>query len=157
MLDRIHELLHRNLQEVLAKGTTSAAVRQSRSSTPTTASFMCLPAFSSGTMRWTSSQETCARPTRISCTRLLASRRRATKRRPPGVGSGPRGGKPDDTGLDVIIVLTPEGWPVPARTTWVTRAPAAVADRRWRREFLESSVWMILHRKSDGSASDACF
>jgi hypothetical protein len=29
----------------LAKGTTSAAVRQSRSSTPTTASFMCLPAF----------------------------------------------------------------------------------------------------------------
>ena len=39
---------------------------------------MCLPAFSSGTMRWTSSQETCARLTLISRTRLTASHRRYT-------------------------------------------------------------------------------
>ena len=43
-----------------------------------TASSMCLQAFSSGTMRWTSSQETCGRLTLISCTRLTASRRRYT-------------------------------------------------------------------------------
>jgi hypothetical protein len=69
-----------------------------------TAYSICLPASSSGTMHWTSSQETCVRPTLTSSTRLTVSRRRSIT---PGVwrwGSGPRREKPDYTGLDVIIV-----------------------------------------------------
>jgi hypothetical protein len=76
MSNRIHELLNRNLQEVFGEGDPPAVVRQSRSSTQKIVSSMCLPAFSFGTMRWTSSQATCARPTLILPTRLTASRRR---------------------------------------------------------------------------------
>ena len=77
MPDRIHELLNRNPRRSSVKATPPAVVRQSRSSTPMTASSMCLPAFSSGTAHWTSSQETCVRLTLTSCTRLTASRRRS--------------------------------------------------------------------------------
>ena len=69
-----------------------------------TAYSICLPASSSGTMHWTSSQETCVRPTLTSSARLTPSRRRSIT---PGVwrGGPVRGGeKPDYTGLDVIIV-----------------------------------------------------
>jgi hypothetical protein len=77
MSDRIHELLNRNLRRFSVKATLPAVLRQSRTSTPMIVSSMCLPAFSSGTTHWTSSQETCARLTLTSCTRLTASRRRS--------------------------------------------------------------------------------
>jgi hypothetical protein len=85
MSDRIHELLNRNLQEVFGEGDAAPVVRQSRSSTPMTASSMCLPVFSSGTTHWTSSQETFARLTLTSYTLLTASRRRSMT---PGVWRG---------------------------------------------------------------------
>jgi hypothetical protein len=70
-----------------------------------TASSMCLAAFSSGTSHWTSSQETCVRLTLTSHTRLTASEPQALHNAGRlAWGSGPRGEKPDYTGLDVIIV-----------------------------------------------------
>jgi len=60
--------------------------------------------YSSGTTHWASSQETCVRLILTSCTRLTASRRRSINAGRLAWESGPRGEKPDYTGLDVIIV-----------------------------------------------------
>jgi hypothetical protein len=92
MSDRIHELLNRNLQEVFGEGDAARRRAAIESSTPMTAYSICLPASSSGTMHWTSSQETCVRPTLTSSTRLTASRRRSIT---PGVwrGGPVRGGR----------------------------------------------------------------
>jgi hypothetical protein len=70
-----------------------------------TASSMCLAASSSGTMHWTSSHETCGRLTHPDFAYTPHGEPQALH----NVGrlawwSGPRGEKPDYTGLDVIIV-----------------------------------------------------
>ena len=69
-----------------------------------TASSMRLPAFSSGTMHWTSSPKTCVRLTLTSSTRLTEKPQALHNAGRLAWGSGPRGEKPDYTGLDVIIV-----------------------------------------------------
>jgi hypothetical protein len=85
------------------KATLPAVVRQSRNSTPMTASSMCLPAFSSATTHWTASQETCATHPHFVYTPHGAPQALHNAGR-LAWGSGPRREKPDYTGLDVIIV-----------------------------------------------------
>ena len=104
MSGRIHELLNRNLQEVFGEG--EAARRRAAIEELYTDDCysICLPASSSGTMHWTSSQETCVRPTLTSSTRLTASMQALHNAGRLALGSGPRGEKLDYTGLDVIIV-----------------------------------------------------
>ncbi len=65
---------------------------------------MSQSASSSDAARWTSSRETCARPILTSRTRHAESRKRSIMPAAWPWGSGPRGERPDYTGLDVIIV-----------------------------------------------------
>jgi hypothetical protein len=69
-----------------------------------TASSMCLPAFSSGTTHWTSSQEICVRPALIFVYTPHGEPQALHNAGRLAWGSGPRGEKPGYTGLDVIIV-----------------------------------------------------
>jgi len=104
MSGRIHEQLNRNLQEDFGEG--EAARRRAAIEELYTDDCysICLPASSSGTMHWTSSQETCVRThphfeyTPHGEPQALHNAGRLA------LGSGPRGEKLDYTGLDVIIV-----------------------------------------------------
>ena len=65
---------------------------------------MSQSASSSDATRWTSSQKTCARPILTSRTRRCGEPQALHNAGRLAWGSGPRGERPDYTGLDVIIV-----------------------------------------------------
>ena len=77
MSGRILELLNRNLQEVFGEGDAARCRAVIEELYTRTASSMSQSASSSDATRWTSSQETCARPILTSRTRHAESRKRS--------------------------------------------------------------------------------
>src|SRR5262249_20648292 len=89
---------------VRPRETPLAVTRRSRNSTPMTVSCTCSPASSSAMTRWTNSQVICVRRILTSRIHLTVAPQALHNAGRLAWGSGPRGEKPNYTGLDVIIV-----------------------------------------------------